>query len=261
MVIIMAAGRGSRMGLEEGRSKCSIDLNGSYLCSVSNTINQFVRLGIDKNFVVVTGYSNIHLVSTINFSKDKTANVTYIYNNFWENRGSCYSLVTAWSTIQENEPLYIVEGDSVFSDDNLNLISSCEESSCLVRSGGYLSSRSVAVVTNFDKVSVFMYDSTHSTDFSKFNEINLKTYDSMQLWKISSSDTKLFKRILKEVSQNYIDYGSSGFKDQTNLVPLNRIISLGVTMNFVETEDPDGWVNLNTKEDIQKAKDLISSYN
>lgn len=258
MVIIMAAGRGSRMGLKEGTSKCSIHLDDfTKVCSVSNLINKFLRLGIDENFTVVVGYSSTHLVDSINRSKDKSANVTYIYNNFWEDYGSGYSLSTAWSTIQEDEPLYVVEGDSVFSRDNLSLISSCQNSSCLVRSKSYLSNRSVAVLTNSDRVSAFVYDSTHSVDFSELSETNLEVYDSMQLWKVSPSDTKLFKTILERIDRNYNEGGSSGFKDQTNLVPFNRMINL-TPMNFVETNDPEGWVNLNTKEDIKKAKYLVS---
>lgn len=259
VVIIMAAGRGSRMGLKEGMSKCSICLDDfTKVGSVSNLINQFLRLGIDKNFTVVVGYASTHLVNSINRSKDKGVNVTYVYNNFWEDYGSGYSLSTAWSTIQDDEPLYIVEGDSVFSDHNLNLISSYSVSLCLVRGKDYLSSKSVAVLSHGIKVMAFLYDSTHMTDFSTFTQTNLDTYDSMQLWKINRDDVKQFKRILKDINQDYLNYGSSGFKDQTNLTPLNRMISHGLSISYIETDDPDGWVNLNTKKDIEKAKNLIN---
>ena len=78
LVIILAAGKGSRMGLPEGQSKCGVIVPGLNRSSVDRLIDQFYLRG-ERQFVVVLGYGAESVVESISDHKN---HIKFVYNQF-----------------------------------------------------------------------------------------------------------------------------------------------------------------------------------
>lgn len=252
MVIIMAAGRGSRMKNKDS-SKCSMILNSETKeCSVSRLINQMVGLG-QRKFVVVLGYCAEGLAKVIEESSNAKAEITYVYNAYWSTLGSGKSLSVCSTLIDPNEDLYLFEGDTVISKSNLKGLVDYQRNCVLVRSQDFLSTKSVAVLSQY-LVSAFIYDTNHRTDFTNLYSLNFSVHDSMQVWKIYKNSTSQFKGILQEFEKTS---RRSMTPWETNLDPINRFIVKGGEMVPFVSSEPSKLINLNTFEDYQEAKELI----
>lgn len=266
MVVILAAGRGSRSEIPEGTSKCAVPLDGNEgYCSVSRLISQMYDLSEERNFAVIVGYGSTGLQEKV--LKDikniqDSVTVTFISNPYWKERGTGYSLSLCSELIPDKsgESLYIFEGDSVYSTDCLEtLFNSKYSSSVLVRDPIWFSQSSVVVIANDKRefVSCFIYDSSHRTHWNDiYSATNIAAYESMQCWKVNSCG---MKKILSSYRKSYQE--GSEPRDQTNLGPLNTYLAeyrMRATQ-YNPRFGHDYWVNLNTPSDFKRAQDLIRS--
>lgn len=262
MVVIMAAGRGSRMGLPEGVSKCSATI-GWYgkqeLCSVTRLILQVCNYSNERDFVVVVGYGSESLISKIedfDFG-DYQVNIKFCSNNKWMTDGSGRSLqkglcsVLPSTKFKEDENLYLFEGDAVYCDSNIQALLESQLTCVLVRSEEYLTTSSVAVLMHplVHRILSFLYDKTHQTQMGMLRNLDMKVFDSMQAWKLKGhSDIMTLYYVLVDCT----DVSS------TNLDGLNLAFALGdLKMTYCLSKDPEGWVNLNTSEDLIRAQRLV----
>lgn len=264
MLVIMAAGQGSRMNLGEGINKCSMILPGINMTSIDRLISQFDQ----KINILVVGYGSQSIID--NLKESTLESITrIIYNPYYDKYGSGYSLSCALDSISyyiknDDDPIFFVEGDSVYSDDvvsefkyDSSRLSSSEEGSVLVRNPSYLSDSSVLVISNnTDHVLSFVYDPSHTIDFSAYGMISntdgINFYDSMQLWSIGrDARSEFIKNIVP--TNHLINIGNP---NKTNLYPFIRYNNMSINY-FYDDPNKTNWVNLNTREDINKVKEVI----
>lgn len=254
MVVILAAGKGSRMKLKDNVSKCSVKID-DMETSVSRLIKQFYKYG-QKKYVVIVGYGKEFVINGVMDSlKSFSTSVSceFIDNSNYNKFGCEYSLscLTKSKLLTMEDDLIIVEGDLVTSDDNIKSI--CENSgTCiLARPSYYLSKRSVAISRsnrNSTVVSRFIYDPSHKIDFSKYpNHL-----DSMQVWKIRDKDLPTFCSLLSQYKSE-CDEGTSECPDASGLLSINTLCK-SVEMKILMSQKPDEWMNLNTQKDVQDFK-------
>lgn len=266
MVVILAAGRSSRMNLNPGESKCALPLMYSERCQVVSTVSrlilQMARLSPEREFVVVTGNGQEEVKRSVEWLTLPLADfkllgdlkVSFVFNEEWDRSGSGMSLATGLLSTKASsrgvKDVYIFEGDSVYSDDNIKKILEEESTCCLVRRDEYLSDRSVAVLSHEDgkNVLAFVYDASHTLSVRSLRSTNVKIYDSMQIWKIHGYEDILDT----ELACDQVSHES------TNVDPYNWIFSRAdYAMKCIKSEDPEGWININTEQDFQDAQKLI----
>lgn len=111
--IILAAGRGSRMGeLTAERPKCMCMLAGKTL--LERCMESLISAGFNRQDIgIVTGYQRELL---------QEEGVTYFHNADWENTNMFVSLTTAAEWL-EKEPCVVVYSDIVFSANAVKLLS------------------------------------------------------------------------------------------------------------------------------------------
>lgn len=259
MVIILAAGRGSRSGLSD-ISKCSVPLVENGMCSVSRLICQMSVY--ETKFLVVVGYQSESVINKVSDDLErylnKTVDVTYVYNDRWGTIGSGFSLAICYpylSSCPPDESVYIFEGDSVYSDDNIKALCS-SPGGVLVRDPNYLSVKSVCVLSLEDHVVEFVYDTAHQLDFKGLSRCvgTCTLYESMQCWKLVSG---LLTPRLAIYTNKKLIAGHANPLLITNLAPINDY-ALMYKIPLIFSPSPDSWVNLNTEEDRETAKLLIS---
>lgn len=253
MVVILAAGRGSRMELKDGVSKCSVTLPDGR-SSVRRLIDQFVNLG-EKEFVVVVGYGAESVVKSV--GNVIGASVCFIYNGNYDTRGCEYSLACSAPILDINKDLIIVEGDLVTTESNLEAIVQYHDNSVLVRPPEYLGDRSVAVICSEGNriVLKFLYDKSHCFNMKTLERIVPEIHDSFQIWKISSgSSLKDFKELL-ETYKERADSSSSDkdYKFAPGLLSINEFTTRHI-MKTVTVPSPDEWMNLNSQDDIERLR-------
>lgn len=258
MVVILAAGKGSRMGLKEGVSKCAVPLPGSdQLTSVSRLINQFYLYG-HREFVVVIGYGGNAVAITTEVPTG--ANVHFVYNPCYLGNGCGYSVACgaslAPSYIKDTYNMIIVEGDTVTSNDNIKYLCTDQKgrSTVLCRSSEYLSDRSVAVLADqrTQRVLRFIYDQKHKFDFKNISNVDC-FYDSCQMWKFSYADALLISEKFNEYKL-IADQNPFGAQDSGVFVINQNLFE--IDMKARECAKPEEWINLNTKEDFDKLANL-----
>lgn len=257
MVVIQAAGKGNRMGLPEGISKCSITIDPiSGASSVVLLIEQMRRVCGEKEFIIVLGYGADSVVKSIKESLSyKDINIKYMYNPRYED-GCYFTVECAYPSLLSGEsPVYFIEGDSIYTDSVVREIHKDQRSCSAVRCYDYLTTRSVAVLqsSTFSPVSLYVYDPTHEIEMSQFHKLGVNVYDSMQLWKITD------KVLLKESFEELKDQSDRIPNEATNLLIFNQYISHGGKIIPRLVSDPDGWINLNTKEDVERARNYRRS--
>lgn len=253
----MAAGKGTRMGLPEGVNKCSIPLSRN---KYDTTINRLIKQFDQEVNVVVVGYGAESVINSISpdyLGGDSSKKVHIVHNPLSEICGSGYTLYCAKELINNycitgDEPCcYFAEGDSMYSDEIVDEFCYKTSSSVLIRSPRYLSSRSVAVLERDRRVLSMIYDTSHQFNFQELSKINcndrIEVYESMQLWKICGDQAK--KTFIDNLTNNPYS---------TNLSPFLDLIPEGLLeTHYMSNDCSERWINLNTKEDVKTAKQLI----
>lgn len=112
-VIILAAGRGSRLGERtKDRPKCMCVLQGRTL--LERCLETLEQAGFSKNEIgIVTGYRSDMFMMT---------EVTCFHNEIWEQTNMFYSLTMAESWLK-NEPCLVCYSDIVFSPEVIRALS------------------------------------------------------------------------------------------------------------------------------------------
>lgn len=261
MVVILAAGRGSRSELPLGVSKCAVPLTGELsFCSVSRLISQVIRFSSERCFVVVVGYAGSSVQDKVeqDLKETKDISIKFVCNPYWEERGSGKSLSSVKETLLQESPdiVYLFEGDSVYSDKNISQMFSNEYSSpyrVLVRP--MVSSisndntfRSVGLIEHKNTAISFIYSTFHSLQMENISRCsNLTVSESMQCWSLPGD------ALLESIDYVESLYKKGCLKDDTNLGQINYILR-GICVLPIVAKDPEGWINLNTSNDRYIAK-------
>ena len=269
MVIILAAGKGTRFGLPEGVSKCSVKLNNEYHEStVARLIRQFYRINDEKRFTLVVGYGHDTVINSVKDNRKyyEDAQIDIIINNNYDKYACGYSLYLSCDSVGRLslfscQQIYIAEGDSVYSDECIRLICDTPRSCCLVRDPSFINTSSVVVTTDKEtgRVINFLYDPNHQINYNNYKTMidctgTQSVHESMQLWKIVKNTYGFYKCLMKLI-------GHENFATLTDLYPLMQYISSVSDIFIVPVSHQNGntyqsWVNLNSSKLLEIASKL-----
>ncbi len=126
-VIILAAGRGSRLGARtKDKPKCMCTLCGRTL--LDRCMEALERAGISRSDIgIVTGYRS---------GMFTVPGVTYFRNEIWEQTNMFYSLTMAREWLQ-NEPCLVCYSDIVFAPEVIRLLANCTAPLAITSYMGY----------------------------------------------------------------------------------------------------------------------------
>ena len=126
-VIILAAGRGSRLGERtKDRPKCMCMLKGRTL--FDRCLETLEQAGITKKDIgIVTGYRRDMFTMP---------DVTYFHNEIWEQTNMFFSLTMAESWLK-NEPCLVCYSDIVFSPEVIKSLADCTAPLAITSYSGY----------------------------------------------------------------------------------------------------------------------------
>lgn len=255
-VVILAAGIGSRMNeITDVTSKCIVDLNN--VTPIEHTLKSFSDNSV-KNAIIVVGHYADKIQSTIEKvveDKNIDMNLTFVRNNLYNYHGCEYSLSCAAKEFHKYNSVYVTEGDLLLGKEYVSdIVKDNHNSSILIRSKDYIDpTRSVVAVSNSAIfINKFVYDINHRNVYDLISKDETVIGESVQLWKFSRGSLKLLTSRLLE----YHDMANESATQVTHsgLYSINKIIK----------DDPmypikiDGkhWLNLNTVQDVIKAKSL-----
>lgn len=266
-VVILAAGRGSRAGgLTEDTSKCVIDLDRTN--PIVHTLRSFEDAGVN-NAIVVTGYHEAKVRCEVNKLLHRFGskmNVTFVYNKDYDFHGCEYSLSCASEEMKKYDTVIITEGDLIMDPSYIKrIVEDKSESGALFRHPDFIIDTKSVVgvrdVKNPDNPDVhnYVYDSTHKSVLDFIYDKSTIIGDSMQVWKFSGKSLGMLVNYLsayrKEADMIKLTegrpYTHNGLHNINKTIKRNPFKAI-----MVPKSDSEKWFNLNTKEDIEKAKTL-----
>ncbi|MDC3096457.1 phosphocholine cytidylyltransferase family protein [Alphaproteobacteria bacterium] len=239
--IILAAGRGSRMGvMTDHMPKCMIKINDKTL--LDNLIVSFKKAGV-KKILIITGY----------LSEKIPKNLNTIYNPNWENSNMVSSLMCADEWIRDDE--FVFSYSDIYFEHHMleDLLSSKDDLSTIYdlkwldkwkeRFDNPLSDAESLIVDNCDNIL----------------EIGQKTknYDNVQgqyigISKFSNKGWKIFKKIVSNLSSTEIK--SLSMTEAFNLIIQKKIRVKGIkTKHF--------WGEVDSKKDFNILRNKLYSEN
>lgn len=259
-VIILAAGQGSRMKIIG--SKCALSINNETGSSVNRLVSQLNSQGNNHNIVVVTGFDCNNVVKSI---RDQH-NVKFAYNPYYATLGSAYSLACAYPYLDQEIPTFILEGDSIYSDDIINDYINNQVNDVnyiLSRESRFLNKRSVITLKSLEegRVLSLVYDPKHKlvpnskNRLGTFTSFGIDAFESMQIWRVDSNCTRVLADVL-----NWVYEIKGDFARQPDTKVINHLIcTRGIPFEpiLVDWCLENDWINLNTQEDFELAKEFI----
>lgn len=272
MVVVLAAGIGSRFGDSE-ISKCAVPLPLSYCgkeTPITRLVRQFSERG-QRRFTVIIGHCCSSVIKALSVFEDKGLDIRFIYNPYYKTKGCSYSVQKSFNVVGEclklGEPLYIVEGDSVYGDSIIDSIVKFNDTCVVTRPGSFMTTRSVGVelIKNSDQVRNFFYDSKHQVNYENLDKTNIR--ESMQIWKFLSlndlfSSLKRYEHLTNNIETKDFVFQTSG------VFQINDALDYGLSMRILDASRGLSvsavgkrsaccqWVNINTKEDLESLKEL-----
>lgn len=262
--VILAAGEGQRMAKSLGKTflgynKCTTTLlNGETL--ISRHIKHIAEIDLESEIVIVIGHGAPTVVSeVVSFvSTDKTLygrlKIRFVYNQNHKDGGCYSSLVEALQVVPKNDAVTIIEADSFYFTNHIKNTIDKIKMKLHIEEDAFVSvlpineecKSHVYAVTVADNITVPHEVSFFSTSEDKIPEIYpCRFYPSLQIWTVINRE-KFEKSLFEKGS-----YGFSGF---------NNLISYydGKVELLISDDDP-GYVNVNTKEDIEETNRKLDS--
>ena len=116
-IVILAAGKSSRIFEKIKKNKCLIDINGESL--INNSINKLIKTNKvkEEDIYIVTGFKSNLIKSNV---RKKFKKINYIYNKYFQKREMLYSMLLAMKKI--NEDFICVYSDILISQKTLNIL-------------------------------------------------------------------------------------------------------------------------------------------
>lgn len=260
--VILAAGIGSRMSeVTDRTSKCIVDLDG--ITPLEHTIKSFVDNGVNNVFIVVGHYHDkvIESVKCSVTSRGLDVKLEFVINDKYNYHGCEYSLSCASSRFSMYDTVYITEGDLLLAKAYVSeIIHSCEENAALIRDTNFIDrTRSVVAIDDSDEaiesgnsITSLVYEPDHTDVYKLVPKSSCIRGESIQLWKFSGDQLKCLTSMLmaynSEIRLSKVPVNHSG------LLTINKVIAKNPLAGIMV--DGHEWLNLNTIDDVKRAKSL-----
>jgi len=230
-VLILAAGRGSRMGIVGKKNpKCLIKIN--KIALIERIINFFLKLNIiDINIVI--GYQKNKIIKILKKNK-----INFIFNNKYNKYGSVYSWFI-FKKFLKKKNLIIIHSDIIFNINTLKkIIFSNKKDLIGTVKKKKLRKKSFITLTNKKNILkkiCFKYQIKEKSNYNEIICINKFSYKTMLLFfkflknkKDFSWKYKTWEFLISEFANN------------------NKI--------FVKSVKDNQWFNINTRKDLVLTK-------
>lgn len=206
-------------------------------------LSQILKKSTDVDrFIIVGGYLYEELCSFAETNlKDYLHKIELVYNPYYREYGSGYSLIKGIEALSEKaDEVIFVEGDLFFDVQSYDKVINSSKNVLTINREFILSDKAVALYVDTHKQIHYIYDTSHK--YLSIPEPFEAIYNSGQIWKFTSLERLLdvvsdltdeqIKGTNLEIIQNY--FGDLSF-DEYEIVPINV------------------WYNCNTVADYQKV--------
>lgn len=242
-VIILAAGRGSRLGERtKDRPKCMVEVGGKTI--LSRCMETLAQAGISRSQVgIVTGYRRDLI---------KEPGVTYYHNADWENTNMFCSLTEAKEWL-EWEPCLVCYSDVIFSPKAVAALRDCTAPLAITYFTGFWELWSARMDDPLSDLETFRMDaqgmlteigkkpSCREEVMGQYMGLIRFTPESWQ-WVMQTIQNPLPKPVAK--------------LDMTTL--LQGILELGYPIQTIATDDL--WLECDTQQDIEAYEEQYADY-
>jgi len=242
--IILAAGRGSRMGdMTDQRPKCLIELNEKSL--LDHQISAFKEAGIN-NIAIVTGYKREKLMSY---------GLKEFYNSRWQKTNMVSSLLCGSEWLQDS-PFIVSYSDIFYSSSAIKLLKQSNYDLTITYDPNWLSLWEKRFLNPLDDAETFKLssDCTTVTEIgNKANSINEIQGQYMGLIRFSARGWSHVMDIVNNIS---IDRLEKMFMTEL----LQQIISIN-QFSIYGLKYSDVWGEVDSQKDLKVLRELINNQN
>ena len=248
--VILCAGVGSRIGLMNDINKCAADINGT--SAVRHGVKALFDAGAAQT-VVVTGHAENSVKNALCDFK-YFADIRFVRNSMYDFHGCNYSVACGvLSTVEKSGRIIIAEGDSLIHPESIRKLTDCnEESAVLVRSPEYINpKRSVTAIGIGGKITRYAYDQNHTGQLPELSADETIIGESMQLWSFSGAALRELSALLAEFKKTADKSKTAKTESGVYSINMMKTPAAAIMSNL-----PDSWLNINTGEDLEKAKGL-----
>jgi choline kinase len=237
--LLLAAGTGSRLHpLTQNAPKCMTIVNGRSILEqlvISLNLHGFNRL------VIVTGYMEQHIKDVLG-DRVGGVKIDYVFSSLYDATNNIYSLWMARKVV--NEPFLLLESDLVF-DVSLLTTMLHPDKIAVAKMQPWMSGTFVTIDKN-KRVKAFHVGSEASVDEIKYKTVNIYSI-SLTLW----------HRIVKQLDKHISDGSVQEFYE----VVFAEMVSEGTLSFDAVSFEGMPWLEIDTIEDLEKAKIIMSGRN
>ena len=227
--VILAAGKGTRMGIKDA-PKCLLKIGNKSI--IEHQVNYLRNIGC-KKILVVTGYNSNKIKNTLGNS------IEYIFNKNFENSNNMYSLWKARDFIDDE--FICIYGDLFFHNKILEKCVASDGDMVLVVERNLRDETMRVKIENKKIVQVNKKIDSKNTDG---NFIGMAKFSK-------NSKNHLFQTI-KELM-------GKGNEDAYYTLAIENLIKQGKMVSFIETEDLP-WIDIDTKDDFDYVKKINKEF-
>ncbi len=235
--LILAAGRGSRMGsLTEDAPKCAVKLNGYPL--IYWQVKSLRAAGINK-VAVVTGYQDI-------FFQNLPCEIDHIYHNpEWSESNMVWSLLAAQEYL--SEPTIVSYSDIVYTPDIVDKLSSADGSLSITCDTDWLKLWSRRFEDPLDDAETFKTDAN-----GILTEIGLSPKGTEEIEAQYMGLLKFSPDALQTIKTTF---EKADLKNMQMTSLLDNLIKKGMNINTVNIAG--GWCEVDSEKDLEVAIEML----
>lgn len=227
--IILAAGKGER--LKTFIPKCLVSINEEIL--LKRCLDNLCTNNI-KNVIIVTGYKADMIIKNIGGTY-KNINISYLYNEKYENTNNCISLLKGLQIIDDD--VLIIESDVIFDPDIIKELTSEKHKFSWAVDKFVEGMTGSALVTNREG---------RITSVKYLTEFKPKKYKSVGMVYIPVEYVKTLKMWLEDRDNDNQFYDN---------VIANHLAELPI---YIKDISGKLWYEIDTQEDLEKARELFN---
>ncbi|AJS57201.1 phosphocholine cytidylyltransferase family protein [Paenibacillus sp. IHBB 10380] len=155
--IILAAGRGSRMGaVTDSQPKCTVKIFGKTL--LDHCLETLEKSGIERsNIGIVTGYRKEMICAE---------GVHFFYNNLWDQTQMLFSLTMAHEWLC-SEPCIVTYSDIIFHENVVDKLINSKSEIAISSYSGYLDLWKMRFQNPFEDLETFQYENGELIDIGR----------------------------------------------------------------------------------------------
>lgn len=240
-LIITVAGTATRFNRDTDKDvlKCLYYTESPEFCLLSQILKKSVD--IDR-YIIVGGYLYEELCFFVeSYLKDYLPKVELIYNPYYREYGSGYSLIKGIEALSEEvDEVLFIEGDLFFDKQSYDRVIYSSKNVFTINREFILSNKAVALYIDTHKKIHYIYDTSHQYLFipKPFEAI----YNSGQIWKFTSLER--LRHVVSDLTEDQIR--------GTNLEIIQNYFG---NLSFEEYEaiPMEVWYNCNTVADYQNV--------